>query len=133
VKKKRYIIVGCLVVLIGAYIVVMVPSIHFRSEWDRTVEALRSLPRERVEGAVQAFIHTRKTSATLPASVSFAELVAGGYLRTNEVAAFGGKQAEVFFDADESHPQDIWIRVHLTDTRDAVEFNDGSIALEPRL
>jgi hypothetical protein len=110
------------VILVVAYVIGMIPSIRFHREWDRTVEALRSLPHERVDAAVQAFINDRKPStAALPAAVTFAELVSGGYLHTNEVAAFGGKQAEVFLDADMFHPAAIWIRVHLTDTRDVVE------------
>ena len=133
-KKKRFIIIGCLMVLVVAYVIGIIPNIRSRSEYDRTVEALQSLPRERVDAAVQAFIHDRKASSTaLPATVTFAELVSGGYLHTNEVAAFGGKQAEVFVDVDDSHPLAIWIRVHLTDTRDAIEWRDGSIGLEPRL
>ena len=59
--------------------------------------------------------------------------MAGGYLRTNDVAAFDGKQAVVFLGADESHPAAVWIRVHLTDTRNVVENTDGSIMFEPRL
>ena len=133
-KKKHLIIIICLAVLVTAYVVGMIPSIRAHREWDRTVEALRSLPRERVDAAVQAFVHDRKASiAALPATVTFVELVSGGYLHTNDVAAFGGKQAEVFLDADESHPAAIWIRVHLTDTRDVVEATDGSIMLEPKL
>lgn len=131
-KKKHLIILGCVVILVAAYVISIIPTIRFHHEWDRTVEALRSLPRERVDAAVQAFIHDHKTSTTaLPASVTFAELVSGGYLHTNDVAAFGDKQAEVFLDADESHPAAIWIRVRMPNGHDVFEMADGSCMMLP--
>ena len=133
-KKKRLIIIGCLVVLVAAYVVGMIPNIRFHREVNRTVEALRTLPLERVGPAVQAYVHDRKTNtAALPATVTFAELVSRGYLHTNDVAAFGGKHGEVSLDADESHPAAVYIRVHLPGGRDVVENTDGSIMLEPKL
>jgi len=132
VKKKHLIVIGCLVVLVALYFIAMIPSIRFRLEWDRTVKALQSLPRERVDAAVQAFVHDRKAStAGLPATVTFAELVSGGYLRTNDVVAFGGKQAEVFLGVDESYPAAIRIRVRMPNGRDVVEMMDGSCMMLP--
>jgi hypothetical protein len=87
-----------------------------------------------VDAAVQAFVSSRKAgSNTVPATATFDELVAGGYLHSNDVAAFGGKQVVVFIGVDGSTPAAAYLRVHLTDSRDVVENADGSIMLEPKL
>jgi hypothetical protein len=133
VKKKHLIIVSCLLVLVAAYIVSIIPNIRFHREWDRTVQALRGLSRDRVDAAVQAFVRDRKAGTTPLTTVTFDELVSGGYLHTNDVAAFGGKQVVVFIGIDGSTPAAAYLRVHLTDSRDVVENADGSIMLEPKL
>jgi hypothetical protein len=134
VKKKPVWILGCLAALVAAYVVAIVPSIRVHREWDRTVAAIRRLPRERVDAAVQAFLHDKVgTAATRPTTVTFAELVSGGYLHTNEVAAFGGKPVVVFTRLDDSNPAATYLLVPLTDTRDLVEQVDGSVMLRPRL
>ena len=132
-KKKRLWILGCLAVLVLAYVVAIIPNIRVHREWDRTVAAIRSLPRERVDAAVQAFLHDKAGTAAPPATVTFAELVSGGYLHTNDVAAFGGKQVVVFTRVDGSNPAAVYLLVPLTDTRDLVEEADGSIMLRPKL
>jgi hypothetical protein len=91
------------------------------------------LPRERVDAAVQAFLHDKAGATASPTTVTFAELVSGGYLHTNDVAAFGGKQVVVFIGVGGSTPAADYLLVHLTDTRDVVEEADGSIMVRPRL
>jgi hypothetical protein len=135
VKIKRIIFV--LILLLLAFVLMRLPSAisaaRQHREWDRTVQALRSLPRERVDTAVQAFLHGKAGTTAPPATVTFAELVSGGYLHTNDVAAFGGKQVVVFIGVDGSTPAGAYLLVHLTDTRDVVEEADGSIMMRPRL
>jgi hypothetical protein len=134
VKANRFIILGVLAALVIAYGISVIPNFRRKAELERTFAALQNLSHDRVETAVQAFVHDRKVgTTTLPATVTFDELVSGGYLHTNEVAAFGGKQVEVFLGVDGSTPAAIWIRVHLADNRNVVVNADGSIMLEPKL
>ena len=133
-KTKRVILI--VVLLVGAYIAAMLPSAisaqRQKREWLRTVGALQSLPRDRVATAVEAFISSRKaTSTALPATVTFAELVSGGYLQTNEVAAFDGKEVVVSLGITDATPQAILIRVRMPNGRDVVEMADGRCMMLP--
>jgi hypothetical protein len=134
VKTKRVILI--VVLLVAAYVVATLPhaisSERHKQELERTFAALRSLPRERVATAVEAFIGSRKTGNTaLPATVTFAELVSGGYLATNEIAAFDGKEVIVSLGITDAPPQAILIRVRMPDGRDVVEWSDGSCVMLP--
>jgi len=133
-KINRVILV---LVLLGAMVIATMlvggVSAELRHrEWSKTVEALRNLPRDRVDTAVQAFIRDKKASgASLPATVTFGELVSGGYLTTNVVAAFDGKEVIVSLSSDDITPQSILIRVPLTNGREIVEMGDGSVQMMP--
>jgi len=132
-QTKRVIIILASVVLVGAYAFSIAPNLRHRSEWKRTVRALGNLSRERVRAAVQAFTRDRKASGKpLPAAVPFGELVSGGYLRADEVAAFDGTQTTVSLDVDESRPALIWVRVQFPDGCSFAELADGSIQGLPK-
>jgi len=135
VKTKHRVVILASAVLVATYVIFcIVPTLRHRAEWDRTVSALRGLPRDRVDAAVQAFVSSRKAgSNTVPATATFDDLVSGGYLQTNEVAAFGSKKVVVWLGVDDSTPAAFFIRVHLSNNRDAVEMRDGSIMMEPAL
>ena len=112
---------------------IAIPSYARAADIQRTFHALQGLPRDKVEAAVQSFARYRQANgAVLPATVTFRELVSTGYLQTNEVAAFGGKDVSISLGVDNAHPQVVWIRVNVTKNRDIVELTDGSIMLVPK-
>jgi len=128
VKKKRTIILGLLAVLGVAYIVSIIPNFRHRSEWNQTVRALRGLPRERVDSAVEAFVRAQKAQGRpVSDTVSLRELVAGGFLRADEAAPFSGMDVTFGVGVDETRPQQIVARVPLRSGTVAVELADGSI------
>jgi hypothetical protein len=139
VKIKRLVIVLILiaVALIAAVLPSTISAARQQREWNRTVKALRDLPYyDQVVAAVQAFVRSRKAgSNTVPATVTFDELVSGGYLRTNEVAAFAGKEVvdvasgRTFFMAP---PETILIRVRMANGPDIILRTDGTIEPEPK-
>jgi hypothetical protein len=127
-KTKRIIIFGVLAVLVIAYIISIIPSFRHRSEWSHTVRALRALPRERVDSAVEAFVRAQKAQGrAVSDAVSLRELVAGGFLRADEAAPFGGMDVAFALRVDETRPQQIVARVPLRSGAVAVQLADGSI------
>jgi hypothetical protein len=127
-KKKRIIIFAALAVLVIGYIVSIIPNFRHRWEWIQTVRALRGLPRERVDSAVEAFVRAQKEKGqTVSDTVSLRELVASGYLRVDESAPFGGMDVTFGVGVDVTFPQQIVARVPLRSGSVAVELADGSI------
>ena len=127
-KNKRVIILGVLAVLGVAYVISIVPNFRHRAEWNQTVRALRSLPRDRVDSALEAFVRDQKAKGgAVPATVSFRDLVAGGFLRADEAAPFTGMEVTFGVGVDETRPQQILVRVPLSGGRVVVELADGSI------
>jgi hypothetical protein len=127
-KRKRVIIFGALTVLAIAYIISIIPNFRHRSEWNQTVRALRGLPRERIDSAVEAFVRAQKAKGqAVSETVSLRELVAGGFLRADEAAPFGGMDVTFGVGVDETRPQQIVARVPLQSGAVAVELADGSI------
>ncbi len=127
-KSKRVIIITVLTVLIGAYAISIAPNFRHRSEWKRTVAALRNLPRERLNSAVENFTRDQKAlGRPLPPTVAFGELVSGGYLRKEETAALNGTITTVALGTDEAHPRMVVIRVQFPDGCTFAELADGSI------
>jgi type II secretory pathway component PulM len=127
-KTKRLVIFGVLAVLVVAYIISIIPNFRRQAEWKHTVAALQGLSRDRVETAIQAFTRDRKASGSVvPATVPLRELVAAGYLRTNDIRGLEGRDATVSLSAVETTPQMIWIRVRWTDRSDIALMADGSV------
>jgi len=126
--KKRIIVFATFAVLGIAYIISIIPNIRHNSEWNHTVRALRGLPKARVVSAVDAFVRTQKTQGrAVSDTVSLRELVAGGFLRVEEAAPFGGKDVAFGLRVDEARPQQIVARVPLRCGTIAVQLADGSI------
>jgi hypothetical protein len=128
VKTKHKIIFGVLAVLAVAYVISIIPNFRHRSEWNRTIQALGGLPRERVDSAIQSFIGAQKAQGrSVSETVSLRELVASGFLRAEEAAPFGGVDVAFAVTVDETRPQQIIARVPLSSGRVVVELADGSI------
>src|SRR5882762_824055 len=107
--------------------------VHFRrnSEWKRTVRALQSLPRVRIDQALQAFTHDRHAGGNGVPTVSLGELTSHGYLRSNEVAGLSGMKVTFFLNADETRPQTVLVRVQLASGQ-VIELGDGSVQMVSR-
>lgn len=129
--KNRLILILLGGIVVATLLVGAISAERQHRERIRFVKALQSLSRDRVDAAVQAFIRDKKTGgASLPATVTFGELVSSGYLTKNDVAAFDGKEVMVSL-SDDITPQSILIRVPLTNGREIVEMGDGSVQMIP--
>jgi hypothetical protein len=128
-KSKRLIICGVLAALVVAYVVSIIPNFRHRAEWKRTVAALQSLPHDRLATAVQSFKRDRKPTDS---TVALHELVAGGFLRAEEVRGLEGRDVTVSLSADETTPEMILIRVHSTVGFDIALMADGSVQGLPK-
>ena len=127
-KRKRIIIFGALAVLAVAYILSIIPNFRHRSEWNQAVRALRGFPRERVYSAVEAFVRAQELQGrSVSNTVPLRELVAGGFLRSEEAARFSGVDLAFSVVVDETRPQQIVARVPLRSGSVAVQLADGSI------
>lgn len=128
-KKKHIIIFSVLVVLGVTYFISILPNFRHRSEWNHIVRALRGLPRERVDSAIEAFVRAQKTKGhAVSDTVSLHELVAGGFLRADEAAPFNGTDVTFGVEVDKTFPQQIVVRVLLRSGSVAVALADGSIS-----
>ncbi len=78
--------------------------------------------------AMQAY--TRDLAArgqVLPPTVTLRELLAGGYIATNDVRAFEGMEVTISTAPDPTDPQAPLIRVRLPDGTMNVFMGDGSV------
>lgn len=123
-KNQRIIISGVLATLVVAFIVSIIPNLRHRTEWERTVTALKSLPHDRLGTAVQSFKRDRKpTDSTVP----LRELVSGGYLRAADIRGLEERDVTVSLSADETSPQMVLISVRASDDSEIALLADGSI------
>jgi hypothetical protein len=128
VKTKHKIIFGVLAVLAVAYVISIIPNFRHRSAWKHTIQALRSLPRDRVDSAIQSFVGAQKAQGrSVSETVSLRELVASGFLRAEEAAPFGDAEVAFAVSIDETRPQQIIARVPMSSGVVVVELADGSI------
>ena len=122
--KTKRIILGVVTVLVIAYVVSIIPNYRHRTEWNRTVAALQSLPHDRMDAAIRAFKQDRRTTDSV---VPLRELVSGGYIRAEDVRGLEGRDVTVSLSADETNPDTVWIRVRGSGSLDIVALADGSI------
>lgn len=69
----------------------------------------------------------------VPSSVSLTELVAKGYLKPEDIAAFQGLDATLALIYNSSDPAFVLMRVHMPDGTDVVLLGDGSAQTTRRL
>jgi hypothetical protein len=115
-NRKRFIIIGIVVILIAAYAISIIPNIRRHSERKRITAALQSLPLERFVAAVQALARDKRlTNGMAPAAVSLRELVSGGYIGTNDIRGLEASGAIVSVTAvtatNAIDPTQAWVRV----------------------
>jgi hypothetical protein len=131
---RRIILLVLAVLIAGIYYHVFstvgFPVYPHGPEWDTTVRALRSVPRERAHSAIEAFAgNQRVLGRAVPEMVPLDELVAQGFLRPDEVALFGGMNVTFCTDVDESgRPGQTFALVHLTNGHVYAEAADGAIS-----
>ena len=127
-KSKHLIIIGVLGVLAIGYAISIVPNLRARADDQKIVSALQSLPRDRFIAAAQAFAREHHVDVgVFPSSVALSDLLAGGYLRTQEVAGLEARDVSVSFQIDETKPQELWMRVRAGDGSIIALLGDGSI------
>jgi len=120
----------CINGVIILFMLLAIPTFARAAEMQKTIQALRNLPRERLATAIQAFARERQAAgAPLPATVTFRELVSGGFLKTEESGGLAGKDAAVSLNINEQNPNGVWIRIDWSPKQDLVELGDGSIML----
>lgn len=112
-KTKHLIILGILTVVVVAYGISIVPNVRRKADLERTFTALKSLSHNRIENAAQAFARDRKTNSVVHGSVSFRELVSGGYLNAEDIQGLQDRDVNVALTPDEANSNGIWIHVHL--------------------
>jgi len=67
----------------------------------------------------------------IPNSVSVSDLVAHGYLKPSDVAAFQGLDATILLTSDARRPDFVIMRVKMPDGSDLVLLQDGSVREVP--
>jgi hypothetical protein len=130
VKTKPFIIFGAVAALSIACIISLIPNFRHRSELNRTMRALQSLPRDRVYAALELFVRDQKANGrAVPGAASLRELVASGTLRADEAAPFSGMDVTFSTGVDGTHPQQILARVPLPSGGMVALLADGSAAV----
>src|SRR6267142_808689 len=120
-KIKRYAILA----LVGFATVIAI-SLAFDTYWQRKQPVFKNAPQ--LISALQAFAHDRVArNQPLPPSVSLPDLVAGGYLTTNDVRAFQGMEISFSTSADDTYPQSILAVARTPDGNEIVLLADGSV------
>jgi len=90
-------------------------------------------PRAKVNGihivaAAQAYTRQLRAAAQpIPNSVGVDELVARGFLKPEDVAAFRGLDAKVMLTAENPGPQTVIMRLNMRDGTELVLLADGSV------
>ena len=73
-----------------------------------------------------------KRAQPLPATVALGELVTGGYISSNAVAAFDGMEVRIWLGVNEKQPQAVMMCARLPDGDMNVVFADASVHLLSR-
>jgi hypothetical protein len=119
-----------LLLLLGVGIVILaILSFALESYWERKQPVFQDAPK--LIAALQAysrdrFIHGRR----IPSSVSLNDLVAGGYLTTNDVRAFEGIEVTITTSANDTNSQNVLIHARLPDGSVVTLLQDGSVQQE---
>jgi len=104
----------------------IIACVALTTYWQRTQPVFKDAPK--LIAAMQAF--SRDLTARgqpLPSTVSLRELVSGGYVAASDVRAFDGMDVTISLTADESHPQEILMRIRLPDGSVTALMADGSV------
>lgn len=79
-------------------------------------------------GAITAYCdRQRERGLPVPAEITIDELVAQGFISSNDVSAFAGMKATLTLNADPKNLQQALMRVNLPDGTEISVLNDGSV------
>ena len=121
-KPRQFfvLILSIIMVGLGAYVALTV--------WWQPPPPPPPMDSAKLFSALEAFSQDRRDAALpIPASLTLRELVASGYLGTNDVRAFEGTEVTFQLDSDLTRPQEVMIRVKLRDGTQMVLLGDGSV------
>ena len=139
-RKSKILIVACLAV--GVLIAIAISGFIRSRSTSAAQAAINNLRQidvgvaladlelhDRLKQATQAFTEDHKAHGiSIPDSVTFTELAAGGYLSNSEVAAFSNTVVTVSLRSDPPNPKAIWIRVRFADGFEMAQMADGKFA-----
>jgi len=112
-----------------ALVVVVAVLVALSAYWERKQPVFTNA--SKLMAALQAFSHDKATNGPqLHGEISLQELVAGGYLTTNDVAAFDGMDVTFFAGASDASPPLIpaVARQRADDRQVTCLLSDGSVA-----
>ena len=110
----------------SAIAVAIIVCVALTTYWKRKQPVFKDAPK--LVAAMQALSSDLTVRGQpFPATVSLRELVGGGYIAAGDVRAFDGMDVTISLTANETHPQEILIRVRLPDGSVTALLADGSI------
>jgi hypothetical protein len=81
--------------------------------------------------AVKTYVEQlRSTGAAVPAEVSLDQLIARGFLTSNDVAGFTGTKVSVTVAADPQNLNQVLMRARQPNGEEIVALNDGSVQVQ---
>src|SRR5262245_39071986 len=120
--KSRRLIASIIAAIAAALIAIMAFITYWQWKQPEFKAGLKLI------SAVQAFSRDATSGGLpLPATVSLTELIGGGYIAASDARAFDGIELTISLTADESLPQEIFIRARLPDGSLMAVLADGSV------
>jgi hypothetical protein len=120
-KIRRVLLIACA----GIALVVIV-ALAVSGYWEHQQTPFQNAPK--LITALQAFARDQSARGLqLPPEVSLQDLVARGYLPTNDVRAFAGMEVTFSTQADDTQPQTILARARTSDGQFVCLLADGSV------
>ena len=120
VPTRRFVYIALVIVALAVGL-----TLGLQSHWERKQPAFdvaKLIP------ALQAFGRDRAAGGQpLPLTISLSDLVAGGYLSVNDVAAFRGADVTFYTSVDVRSPHAILARARMPDGTELVVLADGSV------
>ncbi len=126
-KPRQFIALLFLITAVGlgAYVAV--------SSWWQPPVAQLPMDASKLITAVQAFSRDRMDEALpIPETLTLRELIASGFLATNDAVAFEGMEVTFLMNADLSRPRETMIRVKMRDGSQLVLLANGEVQKVPR-
>jgi hypothetical protein len=120
-KVRRLVVIACAGIALVAAVVLVVSAY-----WERRQTPFQNAPK--LISALQAFSRDQAAGGRrLPPEVSLQDLLRGGYLTTNDVAAFEGMDVTFSTEADDTYPQMVLACARTPDGQYICLLADGSV------
>jgi len=120
-KAKRFLIFGstiiiALIVIVGGYLLFTPKSQKGHIDAQKIVTAIHAYNDK-----------LKSQNQPLPETISLQQLIAQGFLKSEDVNAFNGMDVTVSLAIDEANPQQVLMRAKMPDGIQIVALADGSI------